>query len=69
MVSQACPLPLGQQHFSPHLDFQTSKVPCLTPLLCSLLLAAAYRSFFSAQHVPGVDYLIGDAVSLWLTGI
>lgn len=39
-------------------------------LLCFLLFAAAYCSFFfSAQHVPGVNYLIGDVVSLGLTGI
>ena len=46
------------------LNSRTSKVPCLMRLLRSLLLAAARYSFsFSAQHVPGVNNQIADALS------
>ena len=43
---------------------RTSKVPSLMRLLHSLLLAATRHSFsFSAQHVPGVNNQIADALS------
>ena len=43
---------------------RTSKVPSLMRLLHSLRLAAAQHSFsFSAQHVPGVNNQIADALS------
>ena len=46
------------------VNSRTSKVPCLTRLLHSLLLAVARYSFtFSAQHVPGVTNQVADALS------
>ena len=46
------------------LNSRTSKIPCLMRLLRHLLLSAARHSFsFSAQHVPGVNNQLADAIS------
>ena len=46
------------------LNSRTSKIPCLMRLLRHLLLSAAHHSFsFSAQHVPGVNNQLADALS------
>ena len=46
------------------LNTWTSKVPCFTRLLRSILLSAARYSFsFAAQHVPGVNNQLADALS------
>ena len=46
------------------LNSRTSKIPCLMRLLRHLLLSAARHSFsFSAQHVPGVNNQLADALS------
>ena len=46
------------------LNSRTLKIPCLMRLLRHLLLSAARHSFsFSAQHVPGVNNQLADALS------
>lgn len=46
------------------LNSRTSKVPCLMRLLRNLLFSAAQHSFsFSAQHIPGVNNQLADALS------
>jgi len=46
------------------LNSRTSRAPSLMELLCSLLLSATCYSFsFSAQHIPGANNPIADALS------
>ena len=46
------------------LNSRTSKIPCLMHLLRNLLFSAACHSFsFSAEHVPGVNNQLADALS------
>ena len=45
------------------VNSRTSKIPCLVGLLRDLLLSAARHSFsFSAQHVPGINNQLADAL-------
>ena len=46
------------------LNSRTSKIPCLMRLLRNLLFSAACHIFsFSAEHVPGVNNQLADALS------
>ena len=46
------------------LNTWTSKVPCLMRLLRHMLMSAALHNYsFLAQHVPGVDNQLADALS------
>ena len=46
------------------LNSRPSKIPCLMQLLRNLLFSAACHSFsFSAEHVPGVNNQLADALA------